>query len=85
MLLISVKYRHWCITVDFRCIGRLSDQNEWDTRALPDPKNERQRSVNDCWSCVLGNLGGDRLDTVIYNVLAAIIAKRESEMLPTPS
>jgi len=41
--------------------------------------------VNDCWSCILGNQGGDRLQTVINEVFTAFIAKRESVMLPAPS
>jgi len=63
--------------------------SEWsiriDTRTLPHPQNESQWSVNNSWSCILGNLGGDRLQIVINEVLAAIIRKRESEMLPAPS
>ena len=48
-------------------------------------QKERQRSVNDSWSCILGNLGGDRLQIVINEVLAAVIGKRESQTLPGPS
>jgi len=36
-------------------------------------ENERPRSVNNLWSCILGNLGDDRLDIVIYKVLDAFI------------
>jgi len=56
-----------------------------DPRALPHPENERHWSIYDCWSCILGNLGGDRLHTVINIILAAFITKRDCEMLPTPS
>jgi len=60
--------------------------SEWtQTHSLPHPENKRQRSINDCWSCIIRNLGGDRLDTVINNVLAIFIAKRGSETHPTPS
>jgi len=48
-------------------------------------QNERQRSVNDSWSCIMGNLGGDRLQIVINEVLAAFIGKRATEMLPAPA
>jgi len=48
-------------------------------------QNERQLSVNDCWTCVLGNLGDDRLEIVINDVLAAFIGERERETLPVPS
>jgi len=47
-------------------------------------ENECQLSVNDCWWCILGNLGGDRLYRVINRVLAPWIGKRESETLPAP-
>ena len=56
-----------------------------DTCTLPHPENERQWSVNDCWSYILGNLEGDRQRSAINVVLAALIAKRESQTLPTPS
>ena len=49
------------------------------------PENDYQWSVNDWWVCILGNLGGDRLHTVMNKVLATIIRKRGSETLPTPS
>jgi len=53
--------------------------------SLPHHENEHQRIVNDSWSCILGNLGGDRLQKVINKVLATFIAKTESGMLPAPS
>ena len=60
--------------------------SQWtDTHALPLPENARQRSVNDCWSCILGNLGGNRSHIAINMELAAYITKEEYEMLPTPS
>jgi len=27
---------------------------------MPHHENECQQNVNDCWSCIMGNLGGDR-------------------------
>jgi hypothetical protein len=48
-------------------------------------QNERQRSVNDSWSWILDNLGGDRLRLAINKVLAALIGKTNSETLPAPS
>jgi hypothetical protein len=54
-------------------------------RSLPHHENERQQRVNDCWSCILGNLRGERLQIVINEVLASFIGKREYEMLPAPS
>jgi len=48
-------------------------------------ENVCQWSVNDCWWCTLGNLGGDRLQTVINGVVAALIGKSGSDMLRAPS
>jgi len=48
-------------------------------------QNECQRSVNNSWSCILGNLVGDRFQIVINEVLAAFIGKRECKTLPAPS
>jgi len=38
-------------------------------------QNERQRSINDCWSCIIRNLLGDRLRPFINGVLAGFIGK----------
>jgi hypothetical protein len=54
-------------------------------RSLPHYENERQRSVNDSWSCILGFLWGDRLQIVINEVLASFIGKTDSGTLPAPS
>jgi len=53
--------------------------------SLPHFENKRQWSVNDCWCCILGNLGGNRLQTVINEVLAVFIVKWDSDMLPAPA
>jgi hypothetical protein len=61
-------------------------RSKWvDTRTMPHSENEHQQSVNYCWSHILGNLVGDRFNTVINNVLAALIAKRKSQTLSIPS
>jgi len=54
-------------------------------RSLPHDDNKCQRSINDSWSHILGNLVGDRLHIVINELLAAFIGQRESEMLPAQS
>jgi hypothetical protein len=48
-------------------------------------ENEHQRSVNNWWLCILGNLGGTMLQTVMNTALTAFIRKRETDMLPAPS
>jgi hypothetical protein len=52
---------------------------------MPHLESDYQHSVNDCCSCILGNLGGNMLYTVINKVLAAFIGKRESNMLSAQS
>jgi len=47
-------------------------------------QNERQQSVNDFWSCIIGNLLGDQLRPFINGVLASFMRKRVSLMLPAP-
>jgi len=56
-----------------------------ETYSLPHPEDELQRSVNDFWSCILRNLQGNRLQTVINEVSAAFIGRRESVTLPATS
>ena len=56
-----------------------------ETRSVPHPGNDCQQSVNDFWSCILGNLSGDWLQIFIKEVLAIFIGKRESDILPAPS
>jgi hypothetical protein len=52
---------------------------------MPHHENECQWSVNDCWSCIMGKLGGNRLHIVINWLLTAFIGKSESETIPAPS
>jgi len=42
---------------------------------------EGQESGNDCESCILRILGGDRLQIVINSLLAASLGKRQTETL----
>jgi len=53
--------------------------------SLPHPGNERQWSVNDFRSCILGNLSGHLLQIVITEILATFIGKRRSDTLLAPS
>jgi len=59
--------------------------NRGETPSLPHPGNESQQWVNNCWSCILGNLSGHRLQIVITEVLASFIGKTRSNTLPAPS
>jgi hypothetical protein len=55
------------------------------TRSLPHLNNGCQLSVNDSWSCVLGNHTTDMLQSVIKLFLAALIGKTDCNTLPAPS
>jgi len=55
------------------------------THTLQHPENAGQRSLNNGWSCIVGNLGGNTLHVVRNLVLATILDNRESETHPTPS
>jgi len=45
------------------------------THMLPDHETERQRSVNNVWSCILGNPGFARINELITELLTGFIAK----------
>ena len=45
------------------------------THSLPDSDNVRQQSINDFWSCIVGNLIGEWLQTPIDRELAAFIGR----------
>ena len=47
-------------------------------------QNECQQSVNDFWSCIIGNLHDDWLRLFINVVLVGFIGKRVSLTLPAP-
>jgi len=47
-------------------------------------QNERQQSINDCWSGIIGNLCGDRLQPFGNAVTTSFIGKPASHMLPAP-
>jgi len=49
------------------------------TIQLPPPRNERQRSVNDFWSCILDNLRAMERRYPIFNLLAAFMGKNASD------
>jgi len=51
--------------------ARLNDNRLW----IHPWQYERQRSIKDFWSCILGNLHGDLLWPFITEVLAGFIGK----------
>jgi hypothetical protein len=48
----------------------------------PHPDNESQQSINNDWSCILENLSGDWMETLIEKVQAVLRSKRESDKPP---
>jgi len=58
-------------------------KNKRDTR-LPHPEHDSQQHVNDFWSCIMTNLDGDWMQTIINDVLAVFQPKRESNTLAAP-
>jgi len=92
--LFIIAFRHATVNLEKLTLVRLCrllmDWLPWWSRqtatcSLCRPENEGQRNVNNCWSCILGQLGGDRLQIVINEVLAAHIGKRERETLSAVS
>jgi len=53
-------------------------------RSLPHRENERERSVDDFWSCLFCNEHADRLQTVITEILATFTGKTDRDTLPAP-
>ena len=60
--------------------AKLNDNIVW----IRPCQNERQRRVNNFWSCMIRNLRDDRLRPFISVVLAGFLGKRESHTLPAP-
>jgi len=56
-----------------------------ETRSLPHPANESQRSVNEFWSCKSGNTRVIWLLLYIIAVFAAFVGPRENVTLPAQS
>jgi hypothetical protein len=52
------------------------------TNSLPHPENGRQWSINNCQLCIFADLCSDWLQTSIYQILAAITGKNNSQMFP---
>jgi len=52
---------------------------------MPHHENEHQRSLNDYWSCILGDDTSDTVYSVIREFLAAFIGKTECNTLHAPS
>jgi len=55
-----------------------------DTCSLPNVENVHQLSINNFWSCILGNMNGHWVQAVINDVLAAFIGKWRIYTLHAP-
>jgi len=70
----------WLYSVTKEFLAAFMGKTDSNT-LLPHHENERQRSVNYFWSCVLGNHTSDRLYSVIKEFLAAFLGKTDSNTL----
>jgi len=52
---------------------------------MPHHENERQRTINNFWSCVLGNDTSGRVYSITNEFLAAFIGKTDCNTLHAPS
>jgi hypothetical protein len=59
-------------------------QKARETRSLPHPEHDSQWCINDFWYCIMSNLNGNWMQTIIKDVLAVLQLKRERDMLPAP-
>jgi len=51
---------------------------------MPHPEHDSQRHVNDFWSCIMSNLDGDWMQTIIKDVLAVFQPKTDRNTLAAP-
>jgi hypothetical protein len=54
------------------------------THSLPHSEHNSQRRVNDFYSYIMGNLGGDCMQTIINDVLPVFQRKSETNTLAAP-
>ena len=74
-------FEHDCHFLMNRPLSQLKTR---DTRSMPHRDHDSHRRVNDFWSCLMSNLGGDWIQTIINEVLAIFQRKRDSNTLPAP-
>jgi hypothetical protein len=55
-----------------------------ETQFLPHPEHISKWRVNEFWSCIMCNLGGNWMQMIINEVLAAFESKRDSDTLLAP-
>jgi hypothetical protein len=55
-----------------------------ETRSLPHSEHDSQQPVNDFWSCIMSNLNGDWMRTIVKDVMAVFQLKRERDTLSAP-
>jgi len=51
---------------------------------MPHPEHDSERRVNDFWSCIMSNLDGDWMQTIINDVLAVFQPKTDRNTLAAP-
>jgi len=92
MLLLMVKWWHWYVTVYFRRISCLDVQNTHThapnhilKMSVNRVSTERQQSVDDIWSCIIGNMSGAWSRASIKKDMAAFIGRYVRDILATSS
>jgi len=71
----------WSLLCITNILGACLGKSERDTFTAA-VSNECQGSINDSWLCIVGNLGGDLLQTCIMDVLASFRGKNKSGLCP---
>jgi hypothetical protein len=92
VLMLNVKYWHWCVTVHFRHVGHLDVQNQHThapnhilKMSVCRASTERQQCVNDIWSCIFSNMSGTWLQASMKKDMAAFIGRYVRDILATSS
>jgi len=53
-----------------------------ESHFLPHPEHDSQWRINDFWSCIMSNLDGNWMQTIINEVLGIFQSKREKDKFP---
>jgi hypothetical protein len=66
----------------FQMNGSPLKINPREARCLPHPEHDHQQRVNNFWSCIMSNQGGNWMQMIVTEVLAVYQRKRERDTLP---
>jgi len=77
---VAISCSHPLIRDWLPCVAKT-----YATRSQPHPENERQQSVNNFWSGIVGNLTWDWVHTSISEIFDVFRGENTGNMLGTPS